>query len=85
MIRGDANASLPVRPSNSRDNLFQYFCERIGLLPILSNHKTYHHFTGNESSVSAIDVILHKNFWEVRETEKFDNINIGYKYFNFRK
>ena len=29
MIRGDANASIPVRPSNSRDNLFQYFCERI--------------------------------------------------------
>ena len=61
MIRGDANASLPVRPSNSRDNLFQYFCERIGLLPILSNHKTYHHFTGNGTSDSAIDVILHKN------------------------
>ena len=49
MIRGDANASIPVRLSNSRDTLFQYFCERIGLSSILTNHKTYHHFTGNGS------------------------------------
>ena len=61
MIRGDANASIPVRPPNSRDILFTYFCERSGLHPILTNHKTYHHFTGNRSSDSAIDVLLHKN------------------------
>ena len=61
MIRGDANASIPVRLSNSRDTLFKYFCERMGLFPVLTNHKTYHHFTGNGSSDSAIDVILHRN------------------------
>ena len=33
----------------------------MGLFPILTNHKTYHHFTGNGSSDSAIDVILHRN------------------------
>ena len=33
----------------------------MGLFPVLTNHKTYHHFTGNGSSDSAIDVILHRN------------------------
>ena len=61
MIRGDANASLPVRPANSRDSLFKYFCERLSLLPVLTNHKTYHHFVGNGASDSSIDVILHQH------------------------
>lgn len=61
MIRGDANASIPVRISNSRDKLFQYFCERMGLQSISTGHKTYHHFMGNGASDSSIDVILHRN------------------------
>ena len=61
IIRGDANASIPVRLSNSRDTLFQYFCKRMGLKAVPTNHKTYHHFTGHGASDSAIDVILHKH------------------------
>ena len=60
MICGDANASIPVRTGNTRDTLFQYFCERMFLDPVLTNHKTYPHFVGHGASDSSIDVILHK-------------------------
>ena len=57
-IRGDANASVPVRPGNKRDNLFLFFCERLNLKSTETNHTTYHHFVGNGNSDSSIDVIL---------------------------
>ena len=61
MIRGDANAAIPIRPNNSRDTLFQYFCSRMALEPVLTNHKTYHHFMGGGLSDSAIDVFLQRS------------------------
>ena len=61
MIRGDANAAIPPRDFNSRDSLFNYFMERLNLCPLLTNHKTYHHFMGNGVSDSSIDVILQKS------------------------
>ena len=59
-IRGDANAAIPPRPNNSRDKLFQYFCERLSLTPAPTNHTTYHHFMGQGSSDSSIDVFLQR-------------------------
>ena len=61
IICGDANASIPMRQSNSRDILFHYFYNRMNLYPVLTNHKTYHHFMGEGSSDSSIDVILLKH------------------------
>ena len=58
IIRGDANASIPIRQSNSRDILFHYFYNRMNLYPVPTNHKTYHHFMGDGASDSSIDVIL---------------------------
>ena len=58
VIRGDANASIPPRLNNARDSLFEYFCQRLHLHPILTRHKTYHHFMGGGASDSSIDVIL---------------------------
>ena len=58
VIRGDANASIPPRLSNARDSLFQYFCQRLHLHPLVTRHKTYHHFVGDGASDSSIDVIL---------------------------
>ena len=59
-IRGDANAAVPPRPNNARDKLFQYFCERMSLVPLPTNHTTYHHFMGGGSSDSSIDVLLQR-------------------------
>ena len=60
-IRGDANASIPVRTAKKRDVLFRFFCDRINLTSTLTNHKTYHHFVREGNSDSSIDLILHKN------------------------
>ena len=73
VIRGDANASIPARQSNSRDTLFQYFCERMNLHPILTHHKTYHHFMGDGASDSSIDVILLRHF-PAGASENIENI-----------
>ena len=75
MIRDDVNASIPVRISNSRDKLFQYFCERMGLQSISTGHKTYHHFMGNGASDSSIDVILHRNS-SLKISEKVKNYTL---------
>ena len=57
-IRGDANASLQLRPGNKRDPLFSYFCQRLLFSPSPILHPTYHHFIGDISS--SIDVILQR-------------------------
>ena len=57
-VRGDANASLSLRPGNKRDSLFKCFCDRLGLVSSHIPHNTYHHFIGDISS--SIDVILQK-------------------------
>ena len=58
ILRGDVNASIPARQSNTRDTLFQYFCQGMNLTHVPTNHKTYHHFMGEGFSDSSIDVIL---------------------------
>ena len=60
-IRGDANASFSVRNSthcNKRDILFHHFVGDLNLHNVDLGHKTYHHFTGEGSSDSSIDVLL---------------------------
>lgn len=71
-IRGDANASVPVRSANKRDELFKFFLERLELNAINTNHKTYHHFVGNGASDSSIDVIIQKPHKDA--SEKIDTI-----------
>ena len=58
-IRGDANASLSLRPGNKRDTLFSYFCKKLSFIPSSIPHPTYHHFVGNTSS--SIDVLLQRS------------------------
>ena len=72
-IRGDANAAIPPRPNNTRDKLFQYFCDRLSLSPVMTNHTTYHHFMGSGSSDSSIDVFLQRKV-EKSISEKINNI-----------
>ena len=57
-VRGDANASYIPRNHNKRDEIFQYFCVENSLEPVHLNHKTYHHFCGEGTSDSSIDVLL---------------------------
>ena len=58
-VKGDANASVIPRPNNKRDQAFISFCESNRFLSLsLNNHKTYHHFMGDGSSDSNIDVCL---------------------------
>ena len=58
-IRGDANAAIPSRKNNPRDELFQHFLQNNNLLHLPTDHKTYHHFLDNGGiSDSNIDVIL---------------------------
>ena len=57
-VRGDANASIPTRPGNKRDDLFQHFCSENDLLNTPVGHHTYHHFVNNGLSDSSIDVLL---------------------------
>jgi hypothetical protein len=59
-IRGDANAAIPPSANITRDKLFQYFCDRLTLYPVVINHTTYHHFMGSGSSDSSIDVFLQR-------------------------
>ena len=67
--RGDANASIPKRSNNKRDNLFEFFYQRLSFKPVQIDHKTYHHFTGNGASDSSIDVILVKDSLEDKTHE----------------
>ena len=54
-VRGDAN----VNPNNAaRHGLFSYFCVKFQLESVPLNHPTYHHFVGNGSFDSEIDVIM---------------------------
>ena len=60
-IRGDANASYHIRGkshSDKRDKLFNHFANSMNLHNIDLHHKTYHHFMGEGSSDSSIDVLL---------------------------
>ena len=57
-VRGDANSVLQCRKNNKRDKLFKHFCSDHSLEPLSLNHKTYHHFAGQGSSDSNIDVVL---------------------------
>ena len=54
-IRGDAN----VNPSNmTRSPQFDHFCKSLDLFQLDLQHPTYHHFTGDGTSDSQLDVIL---------------------------
>ena len=59
-LRGDANASVKVRPGNKREVVFKFFCERLSLVPTMINHPTYHRFVGGGRSDSSIDVLLQR-------------------------
>ena len=53
-IRGDAN----VNPSNmTRSPQFDHFCKSLDLFQLDLLHPTYHHFTGDGTSDSQLDVI----------------------------
>ena len=66
-IRGDAN----VNPKNKkRMNVFKNFCSEFNLQETTINHTTYHHFMGDGSSDSQIDVLLHTN----AACEKFEDV-----------
>ena len=56
-VRGDCNAN-PKEPV--RKHLISKMCEEWNLLRLPINHKTYHHFVGNGTSDSELDVILHQ-------------------------
>ena len=54
-IRGDAN----VNPSNmTRSPQFDHFCKSLDLFQLDLQHPTYHHFTGDGTSDSQLEVIL---------------------------
>ena len=57
-VRGDANACIPARKHNKRDDLFNFFADENKFSSIPINHKTYHHFMNNGLSDSSIDVIM---------------------------
>ena len=71
-IRGDANASLSLRPGNKRDTLFSYFCKKLSFVPSSIPHPTYHHFVGNTSS--SIDVLLQRTPSSVNQESVLDVI-----------
>ena len=54
-IRGDANTN-PNHPT--RLHILQEFMERYGLYSFPLGHTTYHHFTGNGSRDSQLDVLI---------------------------
>ena len=56
-LRGDANASIPIRAGNKRDSVFKYFLDDNQLNHVSVDHKTYHHFVNNGQSDSNIDII----------------------------
>ena len=63
-LRGDANASS----SNlKRYPLFNHFCTSYNLKFVDINHKTYHHFMGQGSSDSDLDVLLYSDHDNVGE------------------
>ena len=57
-VRGDANSSPSIRPSNKRDELLVFFINNNNFKHLQIGHKTYHHFMNNGQSDSAIDVLL---------------------------
>ena len=57
-LRGDAN----INPKDiKRRKMFDKLCSDFNMVKIDLHHTTYHHFTGNGSSDSELDVILHNN------------------------
>ena len=54
-LRGDANCN-PNNPS--RFNLFNDFCANLFFMRVPLNHPTYHHFVGNGTFDSEIDVLF---------------------------
>ena len=54
-LRGDANCN---KNNAARHGLFSHFCAQFQLQSLPLHHPTYHHFVGDGSFDSEIDVIL---------------------------
>ena len=63
-LRGDFNVSYK---NEKRAALLHHFCSEFGLLEVVINHKTYHHFTGNGESDSDLDKLFGSNILEYPE------------------
>ena len=63
-LRGDANSS---KSNPRRNSIFQSFCNDLNLVRVDVGHNTYHHFTGNGSHDSELDVLLYSNHVSVEE------------------
>ena len=57
-LRGDCNSS---KTNTNRNLLFSNFCAELNLARVNLNHRTYHHFLGQGSSDSELDVLLFSN------------------------
>ena len=63
-LRGDANSS---KAHKWRSSLFSDFCYEFDLTRVKMDHLTYHHFLGNGTSDSDLDVLLHSHHHGVCE------------------
>ena len=70
-VRGDAN----VNPKNkTRHNQLKALCRQFNLVKTNLNHPTYHHFVGNGSSDSELDILLKEEGFDEQLLYVFCNI-----------
>ena len=63
-VRGDCNSS---KTNPKRNAIFSQFCSDLNLLRVDLQHNTYHHFLGQGTSDSELDVLLFSNQHDVHE------------------
>ena len=68
-LRGDFNVNAN---NNRRVALLSHFCDTMNLKETNLQHLTYHHFTGNGKSDSALDKIISSN--DIRKSESIKHI-----------